>query len=145
MNERYVVNVQAAVVRDGEFLLVRRAEHEEHAPGTLALVGGTVEGLREAEDALERTVSREVREEVGVEVDDLRYLESSTFVAGDDPCVNVVFLARHGEGTARPRDEEEVAAVQWFTADAVVRNEDVPPWTAAAVEHAERERADLGW
>ena len=145
MNERYVVNVQAAVVRDGEFLLVRRAENEDHAPGTLALVGGTVEGLTEAADALERTVRREVREEVGVEVGDLRYLESSAFVAGNDPCVNVVFLARHDEGTARVRDAEEVAAVQWLDADAAVDHPDVPPWTAASVESAEAERADLGW
>ena len=145
MNERYVVNVQAAVVRDGEFLLVRRAENEDHAPGTLALVGGTVEGMTEAADALERTVRREVREEVGVEVGDLRYLESSAFVAGNDPCVNVVFLARHDEGTARVRDAEEVAAVQWLDADAAVDHPDVPPWTAASVESAEAERADLGW
>jgi ADP-ribose pyrophosphatase YjhB (NUDIX family) len=74
MNERYVVNVQAAIARDGEFLLARRAENEDHGAGTMALVGGTVEGMSEAEDALERTVRREVREEVGVVVDDLRYL-----------------------------------------------------------------------
>ncbi|WP_440005986.1 NUDIX domain-containing protein [Halomicrococcus sp. SG-WS-1] len=145
MNQRYVVNVEAAVVRDGEFLVARRAENEDHAAGTLSFVGGTVEGIEEAEDALERTARREVREEVGVEVGELRYVESGAFLADGDPCVNVVFLGRHESGTARPREPEEVAEVFWLTADEVVDHPDAPPWTEASVERAEQRRADLGW
>jgi 8-oxo-dGTP diphosphatase len=71
VSEQFVVNAQTAVVRDGEYLLVRRAEAEEHAAGELALIGGTVEEAS-AEAVLEGTLEREVREEVGVETTDHR-------------------------------------------------------------------------
>ena len=145
MNQRYVVNVEAAVVRDGEFLVGRRAESEDHAAGTLPFLGGTVEDVGEVEDALERAARREVREEAGVEVGALRYVESGAFLADGEPCVNVVFLGRYESGTARPREPEEVAEVFWLAADEVVDHPDAPPWTEASVERAERRRADLGW
>ena len=108
---RYVVNVEAAIYRDGEYLLVERAADENHASGHLALVGGTVEGSTHDTRAFERTVHREVREEVDVAVTDLTYLQSNGFVADTGAeCLNVVFLARHDEGAPTVAAPEEVAA-----------------------------------
>ena len=39
----FIVNTEAAIYRDGSYLLCRRSEKEEHAPGGLALIGGKVE------------------------------------------------------------------------------------------------------
>jgi 8-oxo-dGTP diphosphatase len=142
----YVVNAEAAIYRDGEYLLARRAEQEDHAAGTWSLVGGKVEGVAEAENVLERTVRREVREEVGVELGATEYVESAAFVGdGGAHVVNVVFLCEHDEGTPEVREPEELAAVEWVDPDAIRSHEDVPGFTARYVAAAERERRRLGW
>ena len=73
--DRYIVNVEAAIYNDDKWLVVKRSELEEHAPGTLALVGGKVEVASGGDDVLEDTLRREVKEEVGIEVDAMDYLE----------------------------------------------------------------------
>jgi len=65
VSDLYAVNVEGAVYRDGEYLPIRRSEAEDHAAGEWGLVGGTVEGHPEADDALFATLRREVLEEVG--------------------------------------------------------------------------------
>jgi len=139
----YVVNAEAAVHRDGEYLLVERAAGEEHAAGALALVGGKVE-ITEGRDVLEATVRREVEEEVGVTLGSLDYVTSSAFETPDDQVVNTVFLAEHDAGTARVRDPEEVAAVHWLTPDEVRDHPDAPAFTADYIEavDAHRRRRD---
>jgi ADP-ribose pyrophosphatase YjhB (NUDIX family) len=47
------VNVEGAVVRDGEYLLVRRAGDEEHASGLLGFPGGKVEQPPGCENSIE--------------------------------------------------------------------------------------------
>jgi ADP-ribose pyrophosphatase YjhB (NUDIX family) len=65
------VAVAALIVRDdGKGLFIRRAK--EPAMGRLALVGGFVDVGESAEHALRR----EVREEVHLELDDVRFLSS---------------------------------------------------------------------
>ena len=158
----YVVNVEAAVYRDsetappsrtgggetadGEYLLAERSPDEDHAAGTLSLIGGKVEGDETGDAVLEQTVRRELREEVGVEVDAVEYVTSSAFVTDDGaPVVNAVFLARYADGEPRPREPEEVAAVHWRTPDAVLGDDDVPSFTRRYVEGAEARRRRLGW
>lgn len=145
---RYVVNVEVAVTRGEEFLLARRAEAEDHASGTLSLVGGTVEGLTDADDALERTARRELREEVGAEVADLHYVESKAFVADDgEQCVDVVFVGRSRAGSPDPRvrEPDELSEVGWFSVEDVTTHPDAPPWTRRSVERAAERRDELGW
>ncbi len=143
---RYVVNVEAAIYSGGEYLLVERAPAEDHAPGTLALVGGKVERTEHDTSALESTVHREVREEVGLSVTDLQYVQSNAFVTDSgDPCLNVVFLARHDGGDAHIAASDEVAALHWLTPSAVESHPDVPEWTAAFVALSDERRRALEW
>ena len=37
------MNVEAAIHKNDKWLIIKRSEKEEHAPGLLALVGGKVE------------------------------------------------------------------------------------------------------
>ena len=137
----YVVNVEAAIHRDGEYLLVERSAAEDHAAGQLSLVGGKVEADGATDRPLEGTVKREVREEVGVEITDLAYVTSAAFVADDGANVtNVVFRARYEDGEARPRDPEEVAAVHWRTPAEIDDANDVPAFTREYVGLAEADR-----
>ncbi|WP_435344644.1 NUDIX domain-containing protein [Haloarchaeobius sp. HRN-SO-5] len=143
---RYTVNAEAAIYRDGEYLLVERAPEEDHAAGLLGLVGGTVDGAGHDTGALEGTVHREVREEVDVSVTDLHYVQSNAFVADDGTeCLNVVFLARHDGGEPTVADPEEVAATHWLRPEAVETHPKAPEWTAAFTALAEERRQSLGW
>lgn len=140
-----VVNVEAAVFRDGEVLLAERAASEDHAPGERALVGGKLEPDADPERPLEATVEREVREEVGVEIADPRYVCSSAFETdAGAPCVNVVFRARHASGEPRVREPDELASLEWVDPEFVLETEGMPPWTAEYVERAEADRRECG-
>ncbi|WP_435361046.1 NUDIX hydrolase [Haloarchaeobius sp. DFWS5] len=142
----YAVNVEAAIFRDGEYLLIERAASESHAAGLLSLVGGTVEETDHETGALEATARREIREEVGVAVTDLCYVQSNAFVTDEGtPCLNVVFLARHDDGDGTIEAPDEVADVHWLTPGAVETNQDTPEWTAAFVALAEQRRQSLDW
>jgi 8-oxo-dGTP diphosphatase len=143
----FVVNVQAAVWRphedgDGvEYLLGKRAENEEHAAGEWSFVGGKVESVGADDSVLAATARRECREEVGVELRDLAYVTDSGFVSDTGaPVVNVVFRARWDGGDARPRDPEEVAAVEWLSPAAIRHREAVPEFTVGYLDAAERGR-----
>jgi len=64
------------VIWDGDrCLMAFRSEQEAHAGGTLAFPGGKAEGT-DAAGALEETLRREIREEVGIEVADFVSVEN---------------------------------------------------------------------
>ncbi|WP_137286206.1 NUDIX domain-containing protein [Halorussus salinisoli] len=137
----YVVNVDAAVVRNDEYLLIERSEQEDHAAGLLGFPGGKVESSTGDGSAIERTAAREVAEEVGVEVGTVEYVHSSTFEADDGtPCLNVVTCCEYAGGEARPRATEEVAAVHWLAADEIEARNDVPEFTEQYVRLVEEFR-----
>lgn len=145
MADEYVVNVEGATYRDGEYLLARRSEAENHAAGTWSLIGGKVEGIPRADDVLVETLAREIHEEVGVEVADATYVTASAFV--DDvgrPVVNVVYLCRYDGGTPRVREPEEVAEVEWIAPGDFERI-DLPSFTLDYLEAIDRRRRHLGW
>jgi 8-oxo-dGTP pyrophosphatase MutT (NUDIX family) len=141
----YIVNVEGAVVKDGQYLMVVRGE-QEYAPGGLNFPGGKVEGVSSLDDVLEETLRREIAEEVGLEIhDEMAYVRSSAFVAEGDPVVDVVFLCRYKAGTATAADPAEVAAVRWMTAAEAIAHPETPPWTKLSLELAERVCHERGW
>ncbi|MEF8776877.1 MAG: NUDIX domain-containing protein [Haloarculaceae archaeon] len=141
----YVVNVEAAVVRNGTYLCIERSAQEEHAAGQLGFPGGKVEQPPGNADPVEATARREVREEVGVEVSDVSYVRSRTFeTEGGIPCLNVVTRCEYRCGEARPREPKEVAAVHWLGPTAVADHEACPPYLEADVEAVESHRTTSG-
>jgi 8-oxo-dGTP pyrophosphatase MutT (NUDIX family) len=143
--DTYIVNVEGAIVKDGQYLMVVRGE-EEYAPGGLNFPGGKVEGAGSTDDVLEETLRREIAEEVGLEVHtEMAYLRSSAFVAEGDPVVDLVFLCRWKSGQALAADPGEVAAVRWMTAAEAIAHPETPPWTRLALELAEKVRLERGW
>lgn len=144
---QYIVNVEAIIVKDGRYLMVVRGAQESHAPGALSVPGGKVESAGDADNILEETVRREVREEVGIEIhDDLEYVESKSFIAdGGEGVVDVVFLCRHRSGEPVSADSGEVGAIRWMTAAEVLEHSDTPGWTRQSIERAEQKRIARGW
>ena len=143
--DKYIVNVEGAIVKDGRYLMIVRGE-EEYAPGGLTLPGGKVEGAGSLDSILEETLRREIAEETGVEVHaEMVYVRSSAFIADGQPVVDVVFLCRHKAGTAVAADPGEVAAVHWMTPSEAVAHPETPSWTRQSLELAEKKRLAKGW
>ncbi len=94
-------------------VLVRRGDEALLARSSRVPVPfySTLAGFAEAGESLEETLHREVREEVGIEVDDLRYFGSQPWPFPHSLMVG--FTARHLSGELRP-DPEEIADAQWF-------------------------------
>jgi 8-oxo-dGTP diphosphatase len=79
------------------------------------------------QDVLEITIRREIMEEVGVEVhDDVNYVESHSFVADGEPCVDIVFLCRHKDGEACSSDLEEVDSIIWMSYEEITEHKNSP-------------------
>lgn len=97
------------VRRGDEALLARSSRFPVPFYSTLA-------GFTEAGESLEETLHREVREEVGIEVDDLRYFGSQPWPFPHSLMVG--FTARYVSGELRP-DPDEIADAQWFAPSAL--------------------------
>lgn len=141
--QRYIVNVEGAIVHDGRYLLVVRGEEEEHAAGVLALVGGKLEGTDEELHACEDCLRREIREEVGVEVGEMTYLYNNIF--GAEPVLDIIYLCRYASGAPTITDPGEVAEILWLTAAEAHAHPAAPPWLHTQLEHAEIMRQRLDW
>ena len=101
--------VIVAIERGDEILLARGPRF---APGRYALVAGFVE----AGESLEDAVAREVREEVGIAVDEITYVASQPWPFPHSLMVG--FLARHAGGEIRV-DDDEIEDARWFRVDAL--------------------------
>jgi 8-oxo-dGTP diphosphatase len=145
VKDRYIVNVEGAILKDRRYLLVVRGPGETHAAGTLSLVGGKVENAGESADILEATLRREILEEVGLEIGAMEYLHSKSFGSASEPVVDVIFLCAFSGGEAKVIDPDEVAAIRWMSAQEVQDDPDAPIWTKQDVQAAEAKRLKLGW
>jgi NAD+ diphosphatase len=96
------------LVRRGRELLLARAPH--YAPGMYSALAGFVE----AGESIEETVRREVREEVGLEVANLRYFASQSWPFPHQ--LMIAFHADYAGGELRP-DPVELVDAAWFPPD----------------------------
>ncbi|MBI4043351.1 MAG: NUDIX domain-containing protein [Candidatus Diapherotrites archaeon] len=97
----YVV-ATAIIVKDGKYLIAKRASHEDAFPNKWTVPGGKLEASDYSSrpkdtpvhwyNVLEALVRREVREEVGLEIKSIQYLTSLAFVRPDNIPVLVVSL-----------------------------------------------------
>jgi ADP-ribose pyrophosphatase YjhB (NUDIX family) len=129
----FIVNVEVVVVRDDRFLMIVRGD-EDFGAGWLTFPGGKLDWEGEVQQALEATARREVLEEVGLDVEPpVSYVESHTFAIEDVHVLDIVMLARAGEGEARRNAPDEVADVVWMTASEIMTDPRVQPWSRASL------------
>lgn len=106
--------VMVLITRGRELLLARKAVWPQ---GRYSAIAGFVE----PGEMLEDTVARETREEVGVEVGNLRYFGSQPWPFPHS--LMVAFTAEYAGGAVKP-DGVEIEEAAWFDAEALPR---LPP------------------
>lgn len=131
----YVVNVEGAVVEDGEFLLIERAASEDHAAGTLGFPGGKIEVAPGHSAPIESTARRELEEEVGIVVEGVEYVCSRSFRAeGGAKCLNIITSCDRVSGEPSPADPDEVASVRWLSPTDIRAHPKAPQYLERDVE-----------
>ena len=99
--------IMVRVVYDGRILLARAPRF---APGVYSVLAGFVE----AGETLEQALHREVAEEVGLQVNNLRYFASQSWPFPHS--LMIAFTADYAGGQVRV-DGREIAEADWFTPD----------------------------
>lgn len=119
------VAITAIIVRDGKYLIVRRAQSKKRFPGMWTVPGGRLETddylalPKETEhywyNVLERALRREVKEESGLEIENIVYVTSLATVHADGaPSLVISCLADYVSGDVRLQDGE-TDAYAWIS------------------------------
>ena len=111
--------MMALVTRGRELLLARSTRF----PGAMF---SALAGFVEAGESIEDTVFREVREEVGVEVANLRYFGSQSWPFPNS--LMIAYVCDYAGGDIMP-EEGEIAEAHWFDIDALPM---IPPTISIA-------------
>ena len=110
--ELYRVTVTAIIIRDGKFLITRRSRNKKAWPGLWTVPGGGMElndyinTPKTNSDcwyyAVENTLKREVKEEVGLEIGRAKYLLDIAFIRPDSiPAITLSFWCHWKSGEVR--------------------------------------------
>ncbi|MDO8557299.1 MAG: NUDIX domain-containing protein [Candidatus Jorgensenbacteria bacterium] len=119
MENQYLheVAITAIVVKGGKFLITRRSPNKKRFPGTWTVPGGKMETddyLKLPKDTkdywynvLERTLKREVKEEVGIDIENIEYITSLATVHADGaPSLVISCMADYAGGEIKLQQEE---------------------------------------
>lgn len=121
----HFVVTTAIIVKDGKFLIVKRAAHEKAFPDKWSVPGGklvlheyehlprTGESAPQWYNVVDWVLRKEVREEVGLEIHKPEYLCDLVFVRPDGyPVVTLSYWARRKDGEVKlNKDHTEYAWV----------------------------------
>jgi 8-oxo-dGTP diphosphatase len=115
MNQKPQVGVAILLMKGNQVLLMKRKG--PHGPGTWTTPGGHME----FGETPEQCAAREAKEEVGVEVVEIRFraLTNDVFESEERHSVSIWMDGKIRSGEPSIVAEEEVAELGWFTWDAL--------------------------
>ena len=111
-NKVHYFAVTGIIVKNGKYLIAKRANQEKDFPGKWTVPGGKVEVLDYAlkkkdtnahwYNVLENSLKREVLEEVGLNIKNLGYVTSMVYIRKDEiPCLVISLYAKPEEGEVK--------------------------------------------
>ena len=113
-NDHPWIGVDNIIINEkGEILLGKRSEQEKNFPGKWNLVSGMMEWGETVEEALKR----EAMEEIGVEVEVVKFTGRYYDAKDRHPtktCIALPHLCKIVSGEPRVVDPEEIVEVKWF-------------------------------
>lgn len=103
-NKVHYIVVTGILVKNGKYLIVRRAEWEKAFPGKWTVPGGKLEvldyvlKLKDTKEhwynVLEEVLGREIKEEVGLNISNIGYVTSMVYIRPDGvPCLIISLYA----------------------------------------------------
>lgn len=106
-NKVHYIVVTGILIKDGKFLITKRADWEKAFPGKWTVPGGKLEVLdyvlRNKDtsehwyNVFENLLKREVKEEVNLEIENIGYVTSMVYIRPDGvPCIIVSLFAYPG-------------------------------------------------
>lgn len=113
----YAVLVNAVIVKEGKILISQRSLKEKHQPGAWTIPGGKIENYDDKEEIfgiVEKTLEKEVREEVGIEISkNVHLIMNNTFRHSKGHMVlALIFMCEYLGGEAKPL--EDTSNVAWI-------------------------------
>ncbi|MEA3229309.1 MAG: NUDIX domain-containing protein [archaeon] len=108
-DKAHYISVTAIIIRDGKFLIAKRSLDEKAFPGLWTVPGGKIE-INDYKklpmdtgshwyNIFENALRREVREETGIEIENIRYLTSLAFFRPEGiPTIVVSMFADYAGG-----------------------------------------------
>lgn len=136
MVPQFKVAVEVVVKRQGQCLMCQRPTTDEDAPNTLCFPGGKIEQHEILPDVLEHVAKREVLEETGVHIHNLKYVWSTTTLHGSQPVLFVTFQADFLSGEPTPQPGE-LDAVLWMTPEQILEDPRTPLWIRETVRRCQ--------
>src|SRR4030042_1490986 len=103
-NQLHYVVATGILVKDGKYLIAKRADWEKAFPGKWSVPGGKLKVLdyvlRKKDtqhhwyNVIEELLKKEVREEVGLGIENIGYVTSMVYIRPDDvPCLIISLFA----------------------------------------------------
>lgn len=116
-NKLHEIVITAIVVRDSKYLITRRAKTKKRFPGMWTVPGGKLETSDYVNlpkdtksywyNVLEKTLRREVQEEVGIKIKNIQYVTSLATVHDDgSPSLVISCLADYDSGEIKLQPAE---------------------------------------
>lgn len=108
----YIV-ATGVIIKDGKFLIVKRADWEKNSPGKWTVPGGKLETKdymargfdtngNQWYNVIEDLLRREVREEVNLEIKNIGYVCSLVYIRHDNiPCLTISLYADYDSGEVK--------------------------------------------
>ena len=111
------VAITVILVKDNKYLITRRSPNKKRFPGMWTVPGGKLEASdylalpKDTEhywyNVLEQTLRREVKEEVGIDIDNIEYVTSLATVHADgSPSLVISCMADYASGDIKLQAEE---------------------------------------
>lgn len=111
------VAVTAIIIKDGKYLITKRSPNKKRFPGMWTVPGGKLETRdylhlpKDTEyywyNVLEKVLRREVKEEVGIEINNIEYLTSLATVHADGgPSLVISCAADYMSGDVKLKEDE---------------------------------------
>lgn len=123
-NPNVRVGIAVFIFKDGKFLMGKRMG--AHGEGTWTVPGGHLEFGESFED----TAKREVKEETGIEIKEVKFgaVTNDYFVSDGKHYVTIWMLSQHASGEPQILEPDKYIEQGWFTFDTLP----IPlflPWT----------------